>query len=127
MIRPSNKKKAVQLDMPRPWTGNKALYVRLTAAEVELLKREKAKQNLPSLSAVMEKAVNEMLDQTDLARDGLTVPAALGGLVSRTYMLPPQTLATLNDLADKFGFRIQDILRASLDRLRRSEHTMVHQ
>ena len=41
-----NKNKAVQLDMPRPWTGNKPLFVRLTAAEIELLKQKKAQRKL---------------------------------------------------------------------------------
>ena len=32
--------------MPRPWTGNKPIFVRLTAAEIELLKQEKAQKKL---------------------------------------------------------------------------------
>lgn len=111
--------------MPRPWTGNKPFFVRLTAAEVELLKREKAKQNLPSLSAVMEKAVCEMLEQVDLGRDGLNVPAVHGRLRSRAYMLSPGTIDSLNTLAKQWGFRVQDILRASLDRLEREQRTMI--
>jgi hypothetical protein len=57
--------------MPRPWTCSKPFNVRLTAAEIELLKQEKARQNLPSLSAVMEKAVRDLLAQSDPGRDGL--------------------------------------------------------
>jgi hypothetical protein len=125
MIRRSNKKKAVQLDMPRPWTGNKPFFVRLTAAEVELLKREKVKQNLPSLSAVLEKALGDMLEQVDLRRDGLTVPVVEGQLKSRAYMLSPKTIDTLNTLAKQWGLRVQDILRASLKRLEQKYRTEV--
>ena len=125
MIRPSNKKKAVQLDMPRPWTGNKPFFVRLTSAEVELLRREKAKQNLPSLSAVMEKALCDMLEEVDPGRDGLTVPPVHGKLRSRGYMLSPKMIDTLNKMNKQWGFRIQDILRASLDRLERDERTII--
>lgn len=125
MIKPSNKKKAVQLDMPRPWTGNKPFFVRLTSAEVELLRREKAKRNLPSLSAVMEKALCAMLEEVDLGRDGLTVPAVHGKLRSRGYMLSPTMIDTLNKLNKQWGFRIQDILRASLDRLERDQRILI--
>ena len=52
--------------MPRPWTGNKPLFVRLTAAEIELLKQEKAQKKLYSLSAALEKAVCSMLHEVDL-------------------------------------------------------------
>jgi hypothetical protein len=89
--------------MPRPWTGNKPFYVRLTTAEIELLKREKARQNLPSLSAVMEKAVCDLLAQSDPGRDGLQVPAAQGRLHNRVYLLSPNTIGVLNDLASTRG------------------------
>ncbi len=102
--------------MPRPWTGNKPFNVRLTTAEIELLKREKARQNLPSLSAVMKKAVRALLAQSDPGRDGLRVPAAQSRLRNRVYLLSPNTIGVLNDLARKHRFSIQDILRASLDR-----------
>jgi hypothetical protein len=67
----------------------------------------------------MEKAVRDLLAQSDPGRDGLRVPAAQGRLHNRVYMLSPNALDVLNDLAREHRFSIQDILRASLDRLER--------
>ena len=104
--------------MPRPWTGNKPLFVRLTAAEIELLKQEKAQKKLYSLSAALEKAVCAMLHEVDLERE------ELDGLWPQEAMLfhvptwsRPRRLHLLNEAADKSGFRVQDIVRAAVGRL----------
>jgi hypothetical protein len=110
--------KAVQLDMPRPWTGNKPIFVRLTAAEIELLKQEKAEKKLYSLSAALEKAVCSMLDEVDLEQNSLWVLAPRGNVIPRTYMVSPETLRWLNEAAEKSGFRVQDIVRAAVGRLK---------
>jgi hypothetical protein len=103
--------------VPRPRTGNKPIFVRLTSDELELLQQEKVSQRLPSLSAVVEKAICTMLDASNIGRDGLKVPAAHGELLDRTYRLSPKTIERLNILSDRYKFSVQDILRASLDRL----------
>jgi hypothetical protein len=114
----SQNNKAVQLDMPRPWTGNKPIFVRLTAAEIELLKQEKAEKKLYSLSAALERAVCSMLDEVDLERNSLWVLAPRGNVIPRTYMVSPETLRQLNEAAGKSGFRVQDIVRAAVGRLK---------
>jgi hypothetical protein len=104
--------------MPRPWTGNKPIFVRLTAAEIELLKQEKAQKKLYSLSAALERAVCSMLDEVDLEQDSLWVLAPRGNVIPRTYMVSPETLRRLNEAAEKSGFRVQDIVRAAVGRLK---------
>ena len=103
--------------MPRPWTGNKPLFVRLTAAEIELLKQEKSQRKLYSLSAALEKAVCSMLHEVDLEQDSLWLLAPRGNVIPRTYMISPETLHLLNEAVEKSGFRQQDIVRAAVGRL----------
>ena len=67
--------------MPRPWTGNKPLFVRLTAAEIELLKQEKAQKKLYSLSAALEKAVCSMLHEVNLEQDSLVASWHQGAML----------------------------------------------
>jgi hypothetical protein len=103
--------------MPRPRTGNKPIFVRLSRDELEFVQQEKVSQRLRSLSAVVEKAICMLLNESDPGRDGLTVPPVHGELFDRTYRLSPKTIERLNILSDRYKFSVQDILRASLDRL----------
>lgn len=105
--------------MPRPGTGNRDMYARFTESELEVLQREKARRKLRSLSLVVEHAVLELLEGTDIVRDGMTVPVALDRLIQRNYRCAPETLRLVEDAVTRYGFRQQDILRAAVFRLAR--------
>lgn len=120
--------------MPRPGSGNQGMYARFTESEREVLRQEKARRQLRSLSLVVEHAVLELLEKTDIVRDGLVVPAAIDRLVQRTYRCAPETVRLVEDAVARYGFRRQDLIRAAVFRLSReaaprhrgAEHPLDH-
>jgi hypothetical protein len=106
--------------MPRPWTGNKPIFVRLAAAEIDLLEQEKAQKKLSSLSAALEVALLSMLNDVDLKHEALWMLAPRGNLIPRSYMISPETIRQLNEAVEIAGFRLQDVVRAAVGRLSRT-------
>ncbi len=106
--------------MPRPWTGNKPLFVRLAAAEIDLLEQEKAQKKLPSLSAALERAVLSLLHEVNLKQEDLWMLVPRGNLIPRSYMISPETIRRLNEAVELAGFRLQDVVRAAVGRLSRT-------
>lgn len=97
------------------------LGIRLTAAEDELVRKEKKATGARSLSSVFEHALLEILaDREKLAKTGLVVPPMLavhGASLARQFRLHVKTLRLLDETAEIYGWNKQLITRAAMLRL----------
>lgn len=95
--------------------------IRLTAAEDELIKKEKRATGARSLSSVFERALLEIVtDREELAKTGLVVPpmmAAHGELLERQFRFHEETLQLLDETSAVYGWNKQLISRAAMLRL----------
>ncbi len=105
--------------MPRPYTGNLPLHARLTPTGIAILERENVRRDLPSLSAVLEDALEGLLEETDSGRRGILILPTGKGITSRKYFLPPGLLERLEAMTEHAGFNLQQILRAAIAALDR--------
>jgi hypothetical protein len=109
--------------MPRPYTGNLPLHARLTPTDIAILEREKARRDLPSLSAVLDEALRQLIEATDAGRKGLLIVPTQETIIKRSYLISPAVHESLETMTRNLGFNLQQILRAAIAALDRDQRT----
>ena len=84
--------------MPRPYTGNLPLHARLTPTDIAILEREKARRDLPSFSAVLDEALQQLIEATDGGRKGLTIVPTEETIIKQSYLVSPGVHASLRTM-----------------------------
>ncbi len=109
--------------MPRPYTGNLPLHARLTPTDIAILEREKVRRDLSSLSAVLDEALRQLIEETDGGRKGLTIVPTEETIIKRSYLVSPEVHGHLEAMTKNLGFNLQQILRAAIAALDRDQRT----
>ena len=98
----------------RPRSGNVPIHARLTAADLETIKSEQRRTGAPTLSAVMERLIVELLDGSGNGHGGMTIIPRGREINSRNYMISPSVKERMRRLTQQVGFNDQQIIRAAI-------------
>lgn len=108
--------------MPRPPRDTKMLQARLTAQDIEVIEAAKKATGANSLSLVVERALQALIEETEGGRKGLVVMPLDAKMLRRNYYIAPDVLDRLDAIAARFGFNTQQLIRAAIARLKESGH-----
>jgi hypothetical protein len=101
------------LFMRTPRTAYARLSTQLTEAEEAILRRAKDNGVAGSLSDALDKALRAFLGRQEVAVE-VSLPSKQGELRKRNYRIADDVSAMLNDAAARYGYDIQDLVRAAV-------------